>query len=84
VARLSKRDVEALVEAIDTELLQDAVAVALRHVLEVDPFPGDWPALVRLAGERAGWDPARRALVVDAVPDALAALAVELNENRTI
>ena len=82
MSRLRKKDAEVLMEAIDTPLLQAAVALALRRILAVDAFVDDWPALIRLAGERDGWPEQRSWALLAAEETALADLAVELNERR--
>ena len=70
--------------AVDTDLLPDALASALRHLLEVDGFPGDWAALVAMAGERAQWAPARCQQLIAGDSATLAELAAELNERREL
>ncbi len=84
MTRLRKQDVELLMSAVDTPLLQDALALALRRVLEVDAFIDDWPALIRLAGELDQWPEQRSWALLSADDGALADLATELNERRTL
>jgi hypothetical protein len=84
MARLRKFDVETLIDAIDSPLLIDALRNALAQILQVDRFDDDWPALVRLAGHRAGWTGSRLTDLIRREPDALIALALELNEQRDI
>lgn len=82
--RLGKADAETLMEAIDSPLLVDALRGALSRVLAVEPFEDDWPALVRLAGQRAGWIDDRVTLLVGRDVLALTQLATELNELRDL
>ena len=84
MARLRKADAEALTAALDTELLQHALALALRRLLEIEPFAGDWGALVSLAAQQGDWPADRKALVVSGDLAALEHLAVELNERRSL
>ena len=80
--RLAKAEVEVLMAAIETELMLDALSFALRRVLGVDAYDGDWGALVSLAADHDGWSAERRTKVVSEDPVALAELVVELNERR--
>ncbi len=73
-----------LMAALDTPLLVDVLRSAMSRVLDVDPFDDDWGALVRLAGDRAGWSESRVTLLVGRDVATLSGLAVELNELRTI
>ncbi len=82
--RLRKVDVETLMAAIDSPLLIDALRTALSHAMDVEPFDDDWPALIRLAGQRAGWTDDRVTLLVGRDNTALVQLATELNELRGI
>jgi hypothetical protein len=84
MARLDKREVETLMAALDTDLLQDALRMALRRVLDVEGFDGDWPALAKLAGERACWPQSQCAAIVAGEAHALVELALTLNELRTL
>lgn len=84
MSRLRKADAEVLMDAVDTPLLLAAVAAALRRVLDVDGFDDDWPALVRVAGELDGWPEGRCMALVLGDEAALADLAVELNERRSL
>ena len=84
MTRLDKREVETLMAAIDTDLLQDALRMALRRVLDVEGFEGDWPALAKLAGERARWPESQCAAVVAGDVHALVELGLTLNELRTL
>jgi hypothetical protein len=84
VARLAKRDAELLIDALDSPLLIDALRAALQRVLDVEGFPDDWGALVRLAGERGLWTPDRVTALVERETSALVDLATELSELRQI
>jgi len=84
VTLLRKDHAELLMEAVDTPLLQAAVALALRRVLDVDAFTDDWPALIRLAGDLDHWPEHRSWALLAADDAALADLATELNERRTL
>ena len=84
MTRLRKDDAEQLMEALDTPLMQAAVALALRRVLDVDDFADDWPALIRLAGELDHWPEHRSWALLSSDDMALAELATELNERRTL
>lgn len=84
MSRLRKVDAETLVNAIDSPLLVDALRAALSRVLDVERYDDDWPALVRLAGQRAGWAEARVTSLVLRNSEALVELAVELNELRDL
>jgi hypothetical protein len=81
---LRKSDAELLLAAIDTPLLVDALRAALARVLVVEPFDDDWGALVRLAGDRALWDASRVHALVERHEVALATLAIDLSELRTL
>ncbi len=70
--------------AIDSPLLVDALRTSLLQVLDLEPFEDDWGALVKCAGERCGWSEARIWTVIEREPEALFALAVELNELRSL
>jgi hypothetical protein len=75
VARLGKADVEALLAAYDADPV-GALTAALRLVLEQPSW--SWDDLV------AALPPSRRAGLLAQDPDALDALAAELNELRTV
>lgn len=70
--------------AIDSPLLVDALRASLLRLFDLEPFDDDWGALVRYAGNRAGWDELRVWGLVNRDPRALSALAIELNEQRTV
>jgi hypothetical protein len=84
LSSLRKSDAELLLAAIDTPLLVDALRAALSRVMGVEPFEDDWAALIRLAGDRAMWDSSRVQVLVEREPSALATLAIELSELRTL
>ena len=81
---LTKADALVLIAAIDTESLESVLADALRKVLEVDGYDGDWAGLIGLAAQRDCWPDGRRRLLTEAAPDALAGLATELSERRSL
>ena len=78
---LSKRDVEALLAAVDgpPEQLEDALAVALAKVLGRD---GSYDELVKAAAADAGWPDGRRDELLAGEQEAMWDLAAELNELR--
>lgn len=84
MVRLTKADAETLIDSIDTPLLGAALAIAVRKALGIDGFDGDWAALVRLAADRERWSPTRCWTLIEEQPDALADLATELSERRTL
>lgn len=84
MTRLRKADVEALLQALDTPLLVDALRTALAHVCDVETVDDDWAALVRLSGHRGGWSDQRVTELVGREPEALADLAIEMNELRDV
>ena len=84
VPGLTKADALGLIAAIDTESLESVLADALRKVLEVDGYHGDWAGLIGLAAQRNCWSEDRRRLLIGSAPDALAGLATELSERRSL
>lgn len=75
--RLTKAEVVALLESYDAGPIP-ALTAALASLLD---RPGEqWPALVAAAP----FSPARRAALLREEPDALDALAAELNEVRRL
>ena len=77
MARLRKRDVEALLATYDEDPV-GALRIALRRVL--DRPDGAWPELVAATGLAA----TERAALARAEPAALDRLARALNELRTL
>jgi hypothetical protein len=77
VARLTKRDVEAMLATYDADPVQ-SLHVALGRVL--DRPDATWPALVAATG----LPDTERAALARADPAALDALARTLNELRTV
>jgi hypothetical protein len=75
--RLTKADVEHLLSAIDTEMIFEAVATALRSLLAIDP-DHDATAVFASAAEQGGWSAERLAAVLARNDDTLTALAIEL------
>ena len=97
VRRLTKRDVEALLERYDDDPI-GALSTALRRLLS-DESGADRPGSNRAAGaqpdggagdewtdlvQAAGFDPARTAALAARDQATLDALAAELNELRTL
>ena len=74
---LSKHDAEALLRDYDTDPVA-ALTAALRTV--TGRADADWPELTHFAAA----DPDRRIALEHGDPDALDALAAELNELRTL
>lgn len=81
--RLTKREVERLVRAIDTEHLFAEVLVALRLVLQLDQATPDLSVLHR-AAHTAGWADDKLAAAVGRDESVLSALAIELSELRSL
>ena len=83
VPPLSKRDAEALMDAVDapTDELKAALARALTKLLGRD---GTFDELVEEAAAEAGWPDSRRAQLLAGDQDALWDLAAELNEQRAL
>ncbi len=77
MARLAKRDVEALLDLIDTE----PVGILTRILQKALDLPdAGWDELVAALP----YPPARRAALAAKEPDALYDLAAELNERREV
>ncbi len=80
--RLTKRDAQAIIGAIDTPQLGDVVHEALGRLLAC---PGlDWSPVIAKAGLEARWTPYRVALLQSRDGAALETLAIELSELRTL
>ena len=81
MTRLTKRDVEALLDRYDADAI-GALSTALAKVLGSGSGSesGSWPELVAAAH----FDPRRTSALLAARPDALDALAAELNELREL
>ena len=77
MARLTKRDVEALLASYDLDPV-GALTVALRRVLEHSD--ASWPDLLA----SAGFTDTRRAALLVGEERALDSLAAELNELRSL
>ena len=77
IARLSKRDVEALLAGYDAAPIE-ALTAALRIVL--DRHDGLWPELIAAAG----FSDTRSAALLVGEERALDGLAAELNEQREL
>jgi hypothetical protein len=84
--RLGKRHVEELLERYDADPV-GALTIAMRVVMGVnDDSSGDAGSDSELDGlvQRAGFDPVRARAIAQRRPEALDALAAELNELRTL
>ena len=81
--RLTKADVERLVESIDSDSLHDTLIATLRLLLRIDPqtHPHD---ILEAAARAGGWGMDRLRALQSSDTDALAQLAVDLAELRVL
>ena len=83
---LSKRDVEELLAAVDSDgaTLQAALTKALALALGTAPATAQWDDVVERAATEAGWPESRKRDLLAADRDAMWDLAAELNELRNL
>jgi hypothetical protein len=83
VAALTKRQVEVLLLAIDTDALVDALRAAAQWVLELNNTELETDPIAEVA-RRLGWSSTRLADLARREPQTLAEMATELAERRQV